>query len=122
MAKKKRYCKETDRLMAGIVKYLESVYNGLPQEFETSLVLLSDAIDYYLVSREKMKDDGLMFECEGKRYLSPLYPVLCRQQDIIMKILGQFGLTSLSRSKIKLSEKTISAEDFLASLTTNTDD
>ena len=65
-------------------------------------------------------ENGLVYAGkDGRQYLTQTWRVLQDTEKRMMDILRQFGLTTMSRSKIKMNDTGLNAEQLLQSLVDN---
>lgn len=110
------YSDKTKNFMTAIRNYIIQTNGTMPSEYELSLRMLADDIELYLKSRAVCDSEGIVFKYQEKMYVNPVYKIMTEQQNAIMNILRQFGLTSFSRSKIKMQDNSQTAEQLIAAL------
>lgn len=111
------YVKKTDEFISAVVKYIEDTHGCVPAEYQISLMMLRNNIYFYMRAFDSCVEHGVVFEGkDGRQYLAQVWHVLQDTQKKMMEILKQFGLTTMSRSKIKMTDNGIDAETFLNEL------
>ena len=111
------YAKMAEEYVANVAKYIEDTQGSVPAEYQISLMMLHHNLYYYMRSFDATVDNGIVFEGkDGRQYLAQTWHVLQDTQKRIMDILKQFGLTTMSRSKIKLTDGGMTAEQLLNNL------
>ena len=107
-----KYSKETDAMIKKVRKAIEMTAGGsVPQEYEPQLVLLADNFENYIMCRDAIKKEGIVVHTRtGEVKTDALYTAMLNTQTVIQRTMPQFGLTVLSKSKIKVQE-TVSEAD-----------
>lgn len=122
----RRYRKEVKSYMKKIETQLKKEYGQVAPEWDITLEQLADSYQLYLNIKEQIEKDGLIkksirigkkgepMEVEERH---PLFPALFNTQTNINRIVGQFGFTLFSKSRIKSRPEINDAnDDFLNSL------
>ena len=122
----RRYRKEVKSYMKKIETQLKNEYGQVAPEWDITLEQLADSYQLYLNIKEQIEKDGLIkqsirigkkgepMEVEERH---PLFPALFNTQTNINRIVGQFGFTLFSKSRIKSRPEINDAnDDFLNSL------
>ena len=116
MRKDEEYAKMAEEYVANVVKYIEDTQGSVPAEYQISLMMLHHNLYYYMRSFDATIDNGIVFEGKyGRQYLAQTWHVMQDTQKRIMDILKQFGLTTMSRSKIKMTDGGMTADQLLQS-------
>lgn len=107
-----KYSKETKEMMEKVRSAIKATAGGeVPQEYEPQLVLLADNLENYKLCRDAINKEGIVVRTgKGEIKTNPLYNAMLNTQTFIQRIMTQFGLTVLSKSKIKVQE-TVSESD-----------
>ena len=122
----RKYRKEVRIYMKKIEKQLAAEYGQVAPEWDITLEQLADSYQLYLNIKEQIEKDGLIkksirigkkgepMEVEERH---PLFPALFNTQTNINRIVGQFGFTLFSKSRIKSRPEINDAnDDYLNSL------
>lgn len=117
MRTEQEYSKIIDDFMLAVTKYVEETNGKVPDEYQISFMMLRNNLGYYLKAVDACKDKGIVYAVDsGRQYLSQSWNVMKESERAINETLKQFGLTTMSRSKIKLNDSGQDAESFLKSL------
>ena len=101
-----------------VIKYIEESQGSVPAEYQISLMMLRNNLYYYMQSYDSCIENGLVYAGkDGRQYLTQTWRVLQDTEKRMMDILRQFGLTTMSRSQIKTSQNSMTAEELLRRLT-----
>lgn len=111
------YSKKADEFLKAVTNYIEDSQGCVPAEYQISLMMLRNNLYYYMQAYDSCIENGLVY-CgkDGRQYLTQTWRVLQDTEKRMMDILRQFGLTTASRSKIKLNDTGMSAEQLLENL------
>ena len=101
----KKYMKE-------VREYLTQKYGEIPLAFESSLFLLQENLEDYVLYKEQIAKTYII---EKKKKKNPLISSVKDLEACIMKIWQHLGLTVYSQSKIKNTEED-TTEDFIDGL------
>ena len=115
------YSKKADEFILAVTKYIEETHGGsVPAEYQISLMMLRNNLYYYMQSYDACIENGLVYAGkDGRQYVTQTWRVLQDTEKRMMDILRQFGLTTMSRSKIKMNDTGLNAEQLLQSLVDN---
>ena len=117
MRTEQEYSKIIDDFMLAVAKYVEDTQGKVPDEYQISFMMLRNNLGYYLKAVDACQDKGIVYAADsGRQYLSQSWTVMKESERAINETLKQFGLTTMSRSKIKLNDSGQDAESFLKSL------
>ena len=117
MRTEQEYSKIIDDFMLAVTKYVEDTHGKVPDEYQISFMMLRNNLGYYLKAVDACQDKGIVYAVDsGRQYLSQSWNVMKESERAINETLKQFGLTTMSRSKIKLNDSGQDAESFLKSL------
>jgi len=112
------YSKKADEFLLAVTKYIEETQGTVPAEYQISLMMLRNNLYYYMQSYDSCIENGLVYAGkDGRQYLTQTWRVLQDTEKRMMDILRQFGLTTMSRSQIKTSQNSMTAEELLRQLT-----
>ena len=101
----KKYMKE-------VREYLTQKYGDIPLAFESSLFMLQENLEDYILYKEQIAKTYIIDQ-DGKK--NPLISSVKDLEACIMKIWQHLGLTVYSQSKIKNTEED-TTEDFIDGL------
>lgn len=113
------YPKEVQAMMEKVVDTLiAEIGDNIPSAYDLDLQLLADSLTMYIKARDSIRTDGILITGrQGDKVKNPAIAVLNSTQLFISKLINQFGLTRLAKSKLKENTDGLSAQDLLASLT-----
>ena len=112
-----QYSKKADEFILAVTKYIEETQGAVPAEYQISLMMLRNNLYYYMQAYDSCIENGLVYSGkDGRQYLTQTWHVLQDTEKRMMEILKQFGLTTMSRSKIKMTDGGMTAEQLLNSL------
>lgn len=112
-----QYSKKADEFILAVTKYIEETQGAVPAEYQISLMMLRNNLYYYIQAYDACIENGLVYSGkDGRQYLTQTWRVLQDTEKRMMEILKQFGLTTMSRSKIKLADGGMTAEQLLNNL------
>ena len=112
-----QYSKKADEFILAVSKYIEETQGAVPAEYQISLMMLRNNLYYYMQAYDSCIENGLVYAGkDGRQYVTQTWHVLQDTEKRMMEILKQFGLTTMSRSKIKLADGGMTAEQLLNSL------
>lgn len=100
-----KYSKETKQMIDKVENAIKSSTGGdIPQEYEPQLQLLADNFENYLLCRDAIKREGIVAHTKsGEVKMNPIYNAMLNTESFIQKILNQFGLTVMTKSKLKVN-------------------
>lgn len=112
------YSKKADEFLLAVTRYIEETNGCVPAEYQISLMMLRNNLYYYMQSYDACIENGLVYAGkDGRQYLTQTWRVLQDTEKRMMDILRQFGLTAMSRSQIKQTSNSLTAEELLRQLT-----
>ena len=112
-----QYSKKADEFILAVSKYIEETQGAVPAEYQISLMMLRNNLYYYMQAYDSCIENGLVYSGkDGRQYVTQTWHVLQDTEKRMMEILKQFGLTTMSRSKIKLADGGMTAEQLLNNL------
>lgn len=105
--------------MGFVANSLIDKYSEIPDNFIISLDLLATNLEIMVKSSEEIsKDNGMVDKDKyhGQKKSAPLQTYF-QAQGYVNNILSNFGLTPMSKSKMKQNTQEINVDDFLQNLT-----
>lgn len=88
--------------MENLVDCLQSDYKAIPASWLVSLELIADNYEIYLRARDDVKKGGTRIQnSRGTYVINPSFSVMNTAQNHITKLVSSFGLTPISKSKMK---------------------
>lgn len=100
--KYKEYNETVQRWMASLESDLEKELGEIPQSYQVQLDLIADAFETYIESKKILKKEGLLItNGRGALVKNPVNSLISSSQLFISKLLGQFALTRMAKSKLK---------------------
>jgi hypothetical protein len=112
------YSKKADEFLLAVTQYIEETQGSVPAEYQISLMMLRNNLYYYMQSYDSCIENGVVYSGkDGRQYLTQTWRVLQDTEKRMLDILKQFGLTTMSRSQIKNTQNSMSAEELLRRLT-----
>ena len=120
MKTNEEYSKMIDDFMLSVAKYVEETQGSVPAEYQISFMMLRNNLTYYLKLYDTVVDEGMLYASkDGRQFIQPCWTAMKDCEKSINEILKQFGLTTMSRSKIKMNDTGLNAEQLLQSLVDN---
>lgn len=110
------YPKKVQLYMQNVIDCLKQDYKDIPSSWRVSLDLIAANVDIYLKAKEDIDKNGLLRkDTHGRTFKNQCFPLYCAAQDRLVKLLSAFGLSPLSKSKLKnFNSEEIDIEDLLA--------
>lgn len=105
--------------MTTLLKCLKKEYGVLRDEWQLSLDLIAQTYETYLMAYLAVKKDGVYTkDIKDRVQRNPALTVMNNSQAYLQKLLTQFALTPMSKSKMKKSDEQSveSTEDYIAEL------
>ena len=100
--KYKEYNETVQRWMASLENDLEKELGEIPSSYQVQLDLIADAFETYVESKRILKKEGLLItNGRGALVKNPVTSLISSSQLFISKLLGQFALTRMAKSKLK---------------------
>lgn len=100
--KYKEYNETVQRWMASLEADLEKELGEIPSSYQVQLDLIADAFETYVESKRILKKEGLLIkDSRGGLVKNPIFSLINSSQLFISKLLGQFCLTRMAKSKLK---------------------
>ena len=99
--KYKNYSERTKEWMQQLFDALEEGGKQIPQAFMVSLDLLADAVEVYEAGMQSIRDNGVMVANDrGYKVKNPAITIVNNEQNYIVKMLTQYGLTKLAKARL----------------------
>lgn len=100
--KYKNYSTQIQNWMMKLENTLHNEMTEIPDSFDVQLSLLADAFDLYIKSKKEIDKHGLLVkDSRGGLVKNPAISPLNSSALLIEKMLTQFGLTRMAKSKLK---------------------
>lgn len=113
-----KYSPEVQAMMEKVMATLtDELGDNLPSAYELDLGLLADSLELYTQARNEITTHGILVDSGKAKVKNPAVAVLNSTQLFISKLINQFGLTRMAKSKLKENTDGLSAQDLLATLT-----
>ena len=74
--------------------------NLLDKLEEGNLSLLGDAYNLYLLAQDDVEKNGLTITEDGKSRINPALSIMTKEQNIILAMLKDYGISARSRKKL----------------------
>lgn len=98
----KNYPVEVQEYMQNVIDCLTQDYKTIPSSWRVSLDLIADNYDIYLKAKEDVNKNGLLrVDKQGRTFKNQCYAIMTTAQACLTKLLSNFALTPMSKSKIK---------------------
>lgn len=98
----KDYPVKVQEYMQNVIDCLKQDYKEIPSSWRVSLDLIADNYDIYLKAKEDIDKNGLLRkDTHGRTFKNQCFPLMTASQTFLIKLLSNFALTPMSRSKIK---------------------
>lgn len=98
------YTKEIQSWMQKLENTLKKEMGELPESFDVQFALLADALDLYVKSKKEIDDKGILVkDSRGGLVKNPAISSYNSSALFIEKMLNQFGLTRMAKSKMRES-------------------
>ena len=99
--KYKNYSERTQVWMQQLVDALEDGGKPIQPAFMVSLDLLADAVEVYEAGMKSIREDGVMMKNDrGYKVKNPAITIVNNEQNYIVKMLPQYGLTKLAKARL----------------------
>lgn len=111
----KDYPKKVQVYMQNVIDCLKQDYKDIPSSWRVSLDLIADNVDIYLKAKEDIDNNGLLRkDTHGRTFKNQCFPLMVTTESLVIKLLSNFGLSPMSRSKLrKYDSDDIDIEDLL---------
>lgn len=101
----KNYRKEVIEYMDKLFSALTKQYGGVNDEWRISLDLIAYNYNLIVICRDDIEKNGMeKIDTKGRPVKNPSLSTLNQAQGYLLKLLSQFGLNILSKSRIKYEE------------------
>ena len=98
----KNYPVEVQEYMQNVIDCLVQDYKKIPSSWRVSLDLIADNYNIYLKAKEDVNKNGLLrIDNQGRAFKNQCYAIMTTSQQCLTKLLSNFALTPMSKSKIK---------------------
>lgn len=112
------YSPQVQIWMQKLVNNLKEELDEIPISYEVSLDLLADAFETYLDAKYQIQKHGILIESSRGDYIkNPALSALNSSQLFISKLLSQFALTRMSKSKLKENKDNNDVQELIKNLT-----
>lgn len=111
----KTYDKRVQEYMQNVIDCLTQDYKKIPSSWRLSLDLIAMNADLIFKAQDDIHKNGLIREDGlGRTFKSQSFQVFMNAQNAIVKLLSSFGLSPMSKSKLKdFKAGEISIEDLI---------
>lgn len=111
----KDYDIKVQEYMQNVIDCLKQDYKEIPASWRISLDLIADNYAIYLQAKNNVLNEGLIRkDNHGRTFKNQSFPLMLNTQAYIIKLLSNFGLTPMSKSKMKnIDMDEFDMEDFL---------
>ena len=104
MDAKKKYKNYSERTKEWMQQLFDALAEGgkqIPPAFMVSLDLLADAVEVYEAGMQSIRDNGVMVANDrGYKVKNPAITIVNNEQNYIVKMLTQYGLTKLAKARL----------------------
>lgn len=98
----KNYDKRVQDYMQNVIDCLIQDYKNIPSSWRISLDLIAMNADLIFKAQDDLNKNGLLRTDDLKRtFKNQNFQILMNAQTAIVKLLSTFGLTPMSKSKLK---------------------
>lgn len=98
----KNYNPEVQEYMSNLIKCLEQDYKDIPDSWRISLDLIADNYNLYLKAKKDIDENGLFrVDKLNRTFKNQAISVMNNAQQMLTKLLSNFALTPMSKSKMK---------------------
>jgi phage terminase small subunit len=84
-----------------VVEQIERDYNAVPPSWRVSLDMIADNLMLYFDALDDIKKYGQVIHTNGKTEINPACRLLKDANQTIFKLVTNFALTPMSKSKMK---------------------
>lgn len=111
----KNYDKQVQEYMQNVIDCLKQDYKEIPTSWRISLDLIADNYAIYLQAKDNVMKEGLIRkDNHGRTFKNQSFPLMLNTEAMVIKLLSSFGLSPMSKSKIKnFDAESMSIEDLL---------
>lgn len=112
------YPKEVQEMMDKVLSTLNDELQEIPEAYYVDLQLLADALTMYTKARDSIKKDGILINGRnGEKVKNPAIAVWNSTTLYIARLLSQFGLNRMAKSRLKENTSGLNAQQLLDALT-----
>lgn len=98
----KNYDAKVQDYMQNVIDCLKQDYKEIPVSWRVSLDLIACNVDILLKAKAELDEKGLLRkDSHGRTFKNQCFPLYCAAQDRLVKLLSSFGLSPMSKSKLK---------------------
>lgn len=96
------YDKRVQEYMQNVFDCLVQEYKAIPSSWRISLDLIAVNIDLIFKAQDDLAKNGLLRQDKfGRTFKNQNFQVLMNSQTAVLKLLAAFGLSPMSKSKLK---------------------
>ena len=104
-----KYDKQVQDYMQNVIDCLKQDYKNIPSSWRISLDLIADNYAIYLKAKNDVMENGLLRkDTQNRTFKNQSFSLMMATQNVIMRLLSSFGLSPMSKSKMK----NMDTEDF----------
>ena len=104
-----KYDKQVQDYMQNVIDCLKQDYKNIPSSWRISLDLIADNYAIYLKAKNDVMENGLLRkDTHNRTFKNQSFSLMMATQNVIMRLLSSFGLSPMSKSKMK----NMDTEDF----------
>ena len=104
-----KYDKQVQEYMQNVIDCLKQDYKNIPSSWRISLDLIADNYAIYLKAKNDVMENGLLRkDNQNRTFKNQSFSLMMATQNVIMRFLSSFGLSPMSKSKMK----NMDTEDF----------
>lgn len=98
----KDYDKRVQEYMQNVIDCLEQDYKAIPSSWRISLDLIASNVDMVFKAQDDIKKNGLLRkDAHGRTFKNQCFQIYVNAQGLLTKLLSSFGLSPMSKSKLK---------------------
>ena len=104
-----KYDKQVQDYMQNVIDCLKQDYKNIPSSWRISLDLIADNYAIYRKAKNDVMENGLLRkDTQNRTFKNQSFSLMMATQNVIMRLLSSFGLSPMSKSKMK----NMDTEDF----------
>ena len=97
-----KYDKQVQDYMQNVIDCLKQDYKNIPSSWRISLDLIADNYAIYLKAKNDVMENGLLRkDTQNRTFKNQSFSLMMATQNVIMRLLSSFGLSPMSKSKMK---------------------
>ena len=97
-----KYDKQVQEYMQNVIDCLKQDYKNIPSSWRISLDLIADNYAIYLKAKNDVMENGLLRkDTQNRTFKNQSFSLMMATQNVIMRLLSSFGLSPMSKSKMK---------------------